>query len=90
MNQSVRERVPEFGVLKCLGFTDRSVLGLVLAEALALCVTGAALGIGLAYVVTASLPADYPARIDARVLWIAAATAVAHGRHEGRGCSLRR
>jgi len=77
MNQSVRERVPEFGVLKCLGFTDRSVLGLVLAEALALCVTGAALGIGLAYVVTASLPADYPARIDARVLWIAAATAVA-------------
>ena len=75
MNQSVRERVPEFGVLKCLGFTDRTVLGLVLAEALALCLLGAALGIGLAFAVTAALPADYPARIDARVLVIAAATA---------------
>ncbi|HQW81835.1 MAG TPA: ABC transporter permease [Pseudomonadota bacterium] len=76
MNQSVRERVPEFGVLKCLGFSDRTVLGLVLAEALALCASGAALGIGLAYAVTALLPADYPARIDTRVLVIAAIAAL--------------
>ena len=76
MNQSVRERVPEFGVLKCLGFTDRSVLGLVLAESLVLCLSGAALGIGAAYTVTALLPPDYPARIDARVLVIAAASAL--------------
>ncbi len=76
MNQSVRERVPEFGVLKCLGFTDRTVLGLVLGEALALCLLGALLGIALAFAVTALLPADYPARIDGRVLVIAAISAV--------------
>ncbi len=33
MMQSVRERIPEFAVLKTLGFSDRSVLMLVLAEA---------------------------------------------------------
>lgn len=76
MNQSVRERVPEFGVLKCLGFSDRTVLGLVLAEALALCLLGALLGIALAFAVTAMLPPDYPARIDARVLAIAAVVAM--------------
>lgn len=76
MNQSVRERVPEFGVLKCLGFSDRTVLGLVLAEALALCLLGALLGIALAFAVTAMLPPDYPARIDTRVLAIAAVVAM--------------
>lgn len=76
MNQSVRERIPELAVLKCLGFTDRSLLGLVLAEALALCLLGALLGIGLAFAVTAMLPPDYPARLDTRVLGIAAGTAV--------------
>ena len=75
-HDTVRERVPEFGVLKCLGFTDRTVLGLVLGEALALCLLGALLGIALAFAVTALLPADYPARIDGRVLVIAAISAV--------------
>ncbi|WP_147696181.1 ABC transporter permease, partial [Vogesella mureinivorans] len=36
MSQAVRERIPELAVLKCLGFTDRQVMGLVLAEAFAL------------------------------------------------------
>jgi len=40
MAQSVRERVPELAVLKTLGFSDTDVLGLVLAEAGALCVAG--------------------------------------------------
>src|SRR5204862_85846 len=35
MAQSVRERVPELAVLKTLGFSDASVLGFVLAEAVA-------------------------------------------------------
>ena len=43
MAQSVRERVPELAVLKTLGFSDGSVLGFVLAEAVALCLVG---GIG--------------------------------------------
>lgn len=48
MAQSVRERVPELAVLKTLGFTDGSVLGFVLAEAVALCLVGGVLGLVLA------------------------------------------
>jgi putative ABC transport system permease protein len=48
MMQSVRERIPELAVLKTLGYTDRTLLALVLAEALILCGFAAAVGIGLA------------------------------------------
>jgi putative ABC transport system permease protein len=48
MAQSVRERVPELAVLKTLGFTDGSVLGFVLAEAVALCLVGGVVGLALA------------------------------------------
>src|SRR5438876_822420 len=48
MAQSVRERIPELAVLKTLGFSDRSVLGFVLAEALALCLAGGLVGLSLA------------------------------------------
>jgi putative ABC transport system permease protein len=44
MMQSVRERIPEFAILKTYGFTDVIVSGLVLAESLALCVLGALVG----------------------------------------------
>jgi putative ABC transport system permease protein len=49
MMQSVRERVPEFGVLKTLGFGDAAVLGLVMAESLLLCVAAALVGLGLSF-----------------------------------------
>jgi putative ABC transport system permease protein len=48
MAQSVRERIPELAVLKTLGFSDGSVLGFVLAEALTLCLFGGLVGLGLA------------------------------------------
>lgn len=48
MMQSVRERTPELAVLKTLGFSDRSILGLIVAEALILCLFSAAIGLGLA------------------------------------------
>jgi putative ABC transport system permease protein len=48
MAQSVRERVPELAVLKTLGFSDGSVLSFVLAEAVALCLIGGLIGLGLA------------------------------------------
>lgn len=48
MVQAVRERIPELAVLKTIGFTDRSVLGLVLAESVLLMVIGGLLGLGLA------------------------------------------
>jgi putative ABC transport system permease protein len=49
MMQSVRERVPEFAVLKTLGFGDAAVLGLVMAESLLLCVVAALVGLALSF-----------------------------------------
>ena len=48
MAMSVRERTGELAVLKTVGFGDRFVLGLVLAESLAIAAAGGALGIALA------------------------------------------
>jgi putative ABC transport system permease protein len=53
MMQSVRERVPELAVLKTLGFGDITVLGLVIAESLLLCVVAALIGLALSF---AALP----------------------------------
>ncbi|GGF21132.1 membrane protein [Aliidongia dinghuensis] len=47
MMQSLRERIPELAVLKTLGFTDRGVLALVMAECLVMCVIAALLGLAL-------------------------------------------
>ena len=46
MMQSIRERVPEFAVLKTLGFSDAGVLALVFGESLLLCVGAALIGLG--------------------------------------------
>ena len=54
MVQAVRERIPELAVLKTIGFSDRSVLGLVLAESVLLLVIGGLLGLALA---AAAMPA---------------------------------
>lgn len=50
MAQAVRERIPELAVLKTIGFSNTSVLGLVLAEAILLIVLGGVLGLLLAQV----------------------------------------
>jgi putative ABC transport system permease protein len=52
MAMAVRERVPELGVLKTLGFGDRTVLFLVLAESLIIATVGGAIGVGLAKLFT--------------------------------------
>lgn len=43
-----REQTHDVGILKALGFTDASAFGLLIAQSLVLCLTGGALGIGLA------------------------------------------
>jgi putative ABC transport system permease protein len=48
MVQSMRERMPEFGVLKTIGFSDRMVFAIVLAESSFLSVVSAAIGLGIA------------------------------------------
>jgi putative ABC transport system permease protein len=49
MIQAFKERVHEIGVLKTLGFTGSTVLGLILAEALLSLIIGGALGLAIAY-----------------------------------------
>ena len=48
MMQTIRERTPELAVLKSLGFSDRAVFGMVLAEAMVTCVAAALIGLALA------------------------------------------
>lgn len=49
LRQSLHERIPEFAVLKAMGYSDGRILGLAYTEALLLFVPTAALGLGLAY-----------------------------------------
>jgi len=46
MAQAVRERVPELAVLKTIGFSNRTVLWLVLSESILLVVLGGVIGMG--------------------------------------------
>jgi putative ABC transport system permease protein len=80
MAQSVRERIPEMAVLKTLGFSDASVLGFVMAETVALCAIGGALGLALAtavgLLVQKTIGAQLPLNVDWRV-WSAGLAAIA-------------
>jgi len=55
MAQAVRERIPELAVLKTIGFSRRSVLTLVLAEAVLLLAIGASIGLFLAGIAAAAV-----------------------------------
>ncbi len=48
MMQSIRERTPEFAVLKTVGFTDRSIFLMVVGESLLICIAAALTGLALA------------------------------------------
>jgi len=78
MSQAVRERIPELAVLKTLGFTNRMVLLLVIAESLLICVIGGLAGMGLATLVMQGLAqsgAQFPPiTADARVWQLAFAS----------------
>jgi putative ABC transport system permease protein len=51
MSQSVRERISELAVLKTLGFSDSSVLAIVLSESIVIMMIGGILGIGAGWVI---------------------------------------
>ena len=51
MSQSVRERISELAVLKTLGFSDRSVLGVVLSESIVIMLMGGLLGLGVGWII---------------------------------------
>ena len=48
MMQTIRERTPEFAVLKTLGFGDRPIFLLVVGECLLICILAALIGLALA------------------------------------------
>ena len=54
MMMSERERTREVAVLKTIGFSDRTLFGLVMLEAAVIAVTGAVLGLGAAKVLSKS------------------------------------
>lgn len=58
MAQAVRERIPELAVLKTIGFSNRSVLMLVLAESLLLIALGGTIGLAIASVLIAGVSAS--------------------------------
>jgi putative ABC transport system permease protein len=76
MAQAVRERIPELAVLKTIGFSNQSILGLVLAESVLLLLLGGAIGVALSGVVVdaarANLGDNLPlAPLDASI-WLRA------------------
>jgi len=69
MMQSVRERIPELAVLKTIGFSGRSLLGLVLSESLLLCLIAALLGLGGATLLMPGLATKMPGLHMEPVVW---------------------
>ena len=57
MAQAVRERIPELAVLKTIGFSNHSVLWLVLAESILLVVLGGMIGLGIAALIMPAVTA---------------------------------
>jgi len=70
MMQSVRERIPELAVLKTIGYSDLTVLALVLTEALLLCLLAALLGLGLATLLMPGLAAKLPGLTMDPLVWL--------------------
>jgi len=81
MAQSIRERIPEFAVLKTLGFADTLVAALVLGEALLLLLLGGGLGMLLATAAMTPLNAAtggrFPPLFVTPGTWLAAAVVIA-------------
>jgi len=61
--QSVRERIPEFAMLKTLGFSDGGVMALVFVEAAIPCLLGAGVGIVVSKLFAAQVPHLFPPNV---------------------------
>lgn len=74
MAQAVRERIPELAVLKTLGFSNGTVLGLVLAEAVLLVVLGGVIGLAAAaatvHVLQAQIGSQLPMAPVHGLIWL--------------------
>jgi putative ABC transport system permease protein len=74
MAQAVRERIPELAILKTIGFTSGSVMGLLLAEAVLILLLGGVIGVLLAGVVANGLQLStgitLPPIVSAAGVWL--------------------
>lgn len=61
MSQALRERIPEFGILKTLGFGNGQVLTFVLVESLLLTILGGLIGLGLAALMAGAMKSSLAA-----------------------------
>jgi putative ABC transport system permease protein len=85
VRQGARERTPQFGMLKSLGFSDSKVLALVITEAVLLCLLGAIIGLALTMVAFPYIANYLPnlsgylgtPRLSGRVLLLGVVTALA-------------
>ncbi len=64
MAQAIRDRIPEFAVLKTLGFTNLAVLIMVLAESMVLLFLGGLLGLALAHLLLPAIGAASGGQLD--------------------------
>lgn len=83
MAQAFRDRIPELAVLKTIGFTDRSILLLVLTESVALLVIGGSLGLlvarGALPVIAAATGGRINLPLTATTVWTGVALMLATG-----------
>jgi putative ABC transport system permease protein len=75
MMRSLRERTPELAVLKAVGFSDRRILALILAESTTFCVAASAIGLATG---AALLPLARGLVGITRMPWIVAAAGLGY------------
>ncbi len=50
--QSIRERIPEFAVLRSFGYRMTVLAGLAVCESVLICVVGALIGLGISFAIS--------------------------------------
>jgi putative ABC transport system permease protein len=55
MSEAVRQRIPDFAILKTIGFSNRRVLSLVMGESVLLTTLGGCIGLGIAAIAVSTL-----------------------------------
>ena len=61
MSQAVRERTSEFAVFKTIGYSDKTILTLILCESIVICIASMILGIFLSFMVFLGISGDLSA-----------------------------
>jgi putative ABC transport system permease protein len=84
MGQAVRERTAELAVMKAIGFSSGRVVAMVLGESLLMTCFGAAIGLGLGYLICMGLAQQLTQYMPAfwlttRALWFGACLSVLLG-----------